>query len=202
MGLTLALLTAGCGSETAVGTDGASQVAPVAETSPSELIEMFATTTQFDYQALSYEEVAERSSVAISGSLVQAVPGRIEGESSEDPFAAHLSALAVRVDSVSKGAGEVALGDVIWVEVAVDPEFLLPRLPEDLNLTLFLNEAQAGSKHIKFSEGESQVPDGERLWAVAHPQGLVIGTPKQDGYVVPYAEDVVATGEPEDVLPE
>ncbi|WP_183095729.1 hypothetical protein [Nocardioides stalactiti] len=202
------LAVSACGNQ--VSTSGGA-TAPSARSSASspavdgvsnkELIFLFSGTVEHDVKNLPYPAVAARSKLAIAGTIVDVARGRLLAESADDPFATRYSAIAVTATKVAKGEG-AAPGDTIWVELEADPTVIVPQLPVDLEVVLFLDPAAESFTGIRFSRADSEIPSDAALWQLAHPQGLVVGSPGRPGFVIPHEDKVVPRGKPGDLLPE
>lgn len=164
----LAVLITSCGSTTPEASDEA-RAGTVGTLTADEVRDAFSSLA-YDYTPVdSTAELADRSDVVISGTLVDIAAGRLEDPG--DKFEARNSALKVTVTAASKG--RIGVGDMLWIELPVAPGQLERTLPVGLPITAYLVPATPDKEDYHFSFEGSEVPSSADLWRPAHAQGLI-----------------------------
>lgn len=137
-----------------------------------QLSRMFAGSAANYEPASSPRELAKWSTLVVEGTVVDIIDGREHGRSHDDPSLALTVSMVVEVKQALKGKSR----DVVYVEMPSQgntPAGSYKELGAGLPVVLFLIPAEH-ERGIIIDETAGR-PDGEPLFQLTNPQGMVVG---------------------------
>lgn len=160
-----------------------------AEASTPEAIMKSFNLVEYDFSPRTPKELTEQATVVIVGIVRDISPGRLHGESADDPFASRQAAVRVEVTQVAKG--DVEAGQDLWLELSVDPVNLQRGVARGMPLALYLDPAPQSIPSDPYITDGSTVPSAEELWRITHPEGLIIQYGETEGTIAPLSGEIL-----------